>query len=189
MPLFPKFLYFSFFSLVFFAPPWTQFCAQADRLPPTKGEMQGFIFPAQPIPLDNTAFMDERDQIYHFSDFAGQVLLVNFWATWCAPCIHEMPALDALQRAMGSKEFSVITISQDRGGARIAGPFLRDKLKLKNVKLYLDPKAKLAQTLKIRGIPTTLLIDRNSHIIGRFEGSANWNSADAKELIAYMVQK
>ena len=98
-------------------------------------------------------------------DFAGQVVLLNFWATWCAPCVREMPSLDRLQAKLGGEGLAVVTVSRDRGGANVVMPFY-ERLELTNLGVYLDPKGAFSRAFKVRGLPTTILIDREGRVVG-----------------------
>lgn len=159
---------------------------QAGGPPPLEGDMAGFDWFDAPRPAPDAAFRDAKGQALTFADFAGRVLLVNFWATWCAPCVEEMPALDRLQRARGSDRFQVVAISQDREGASKAGPFMAD-LGLNALGLYTDADWSLGRALAMRGLPTTFLIDAQGRLLGRYLGPAHWDGADAARLIDWAV--
>ena len=105
-------------------------------------------------------------------------LLVEFWATWCAPCIKELPALDRLEQTLGGPDFVVIALNLDRGGLLEVNPFWT-QTGLSNLDIYLDPTMSAGQTLSARGLPTTLLVDRNGLEIARLEGPAEWDSTEA----------
>lgn len=160
----------------------------ADNAPPLAGWMAQFIryTPAPPAP--DTPFVRENGDVVTLQGFKGKVVLVNFWATWCAPCIREMPSLDRLAAALGNQDFLVAAISVDRGGAKTARPFL-DKLGVRNLRLFLDPKMALAVTLGVRGMPTTFLLDRQGRVVGALAGLAQWDSPEAEALIrSYLEQ-
>ena len=161
----------------------------AEDFPPTDGDMQGFVLVKERPPAPDTAFLDEDGNTVAVPDFSGRVLLVNFWATWCPPCIREMPSLDRLQAEMGGDDFSVIAISADAGGKAVAGPYLRDRLGLANLDLYLDPKFTAWQAFKAGGLPATFAIDRKGRIVGVFRGEAKWDGDDAKALIRHLLDE
>jgi thiol-disulfide isomerase/thioredoxin len=114
-------------------------------------------------------------------------VLLNLWATWCAPCREEMPSLDRLQKDLGSDKFEVVALSLDRKGAEASQKFL-DETKVSSLKLYVDASAKQGTTLKIVGMPTTILIDKEGRELGRLAGPAEWDSEDAKRLITAAIE-
>lgn len=112
----------------------------------------------------------------------GKGVVVNFWATWCAPCIKEMPHLDALKTDLAKDGIPVIAVSQDRGGLDVVKPFF-DKQGYQNLSVHLDPKGAFARANKVRGLPTTILYDAQGREKGRLEGIAEWNAPDIKAFI------
>jgi thiol-disulfide isomerase/thioredoxin len=147
-----------------------------------QGEMAGFVVRTPTVEVPELAFIDGKGEARTLKDFKGKVVLLNLWATWCAPCRKEMPALDKLQAELGSKAFEVVALSVDRSGPDGARKFL-DSIGIKHLTLYADPTARMASTLKAIGMPTTLLIDAEGRELGRLTGPAEWDSADAKALI------
>jgi thiol-disulfide isomerase/thioredoxin len=133
-----------------------------------------FIVTEPPRPVPDAAFLDGAGTAQTLADFKGRVVLVNLWATWCAPCVQEMPALDRLEAALGGPDFAVLLVSQDRGGAHVVEPFFA-KLGLKRLATYLDPPGALGQGFAVRGMPTSILIDRDGKELGRVEGAAAWD--------------
>ncbi len=156
--------------------------------PPLNGWMEQFTPNDTPKPVPETAFFDGADKPQLLAEFKDRVVLVNFWATWCAPCVRELPSLDRLQADMGGKDFTVVAISVDRGGAKTAEPFLREKLGLNELALYIDKRMELARALGVKGMPATFLIDRRGNIRGSLTGLAEWDDKDAKALIRYYMQ-
>lgn len=105
----------------------------------------------------------------------GVGAVVNMWATWCQPCIKEMPYLDHLKEVLAKDGIAVVAVSQDRGGLARVEPFY-NKHGYKNLDIHLDPGSPLARELKIRGLPTTILFDAKGRELGRVEGSAEWDA-------------
>ncbi len=150
--------------------------------PLSKGEMAAFVFRKEPEPLPELTFTDGAGAQLSLKDWEGRVVLLNLWATWCAPCRKEMPALDRLQSELGSDRFEVVALSVDRGGAEASRRFL-DQIAVGSLKLYVDPTARASVHLRAVGLPATLLIDARGREIGRLTGPAEWDSEDAKRLI------
>ena len=132
-----------------------------------------FIPLERPQPASEVAFTDIAGNPAAFSDFKGKLLLVNLWATWCQPCLREMPSLEKLQASQGD-QLTVAAISEDRGGAKVVEPFVA-KLGLDKVKVYLDPKSEVGHAFGVRGLPTTVIIDPKGQLVGRVEGAADWD--------------
>ncbi len=143
---------------------------------------ENFTFSDPPVPAPSEAFQALHGPEVTLDDFRGQVVLVNFWATWCAPCVREMPSLERLHTALEDEGFAVLAISQDRGGSSVVAPFL-GRLDLQRLPVYLDPKGKLARIFALKGLPTSFVIDRNGQVVAGLVGPAEWDSPEA---IAFM---
>lgn len=115
-------------------------------------------------------------------DFAGKPLLVNLWATWCAPCIAEMPTLDAVAKAYGAKGLAVLTISQDSQGESVVKPFFA-KHALPHLKSFIDPENQFGFHYATGMLPTTVLYDREGKEMLRVIGAMDWNSKEGRDLI------
>ena len=133
-----------------------------------------FIPVSPPQPAPPFSFDDPGGNTVSLADFAGRLVVLNLWATWCAPCLREMPSLDRMRARLG-EDVVVLAISEDRGGGKVVEPFI-DKLGLKSVKFYLDPKSGAERAFKVRGLPTSFVIDRQGNVLGRVEGAAEWDS-------------
>jgi thiol-disulfide isomerase/thioredoxin len=156
--------------------------------PPRQGWMKGFSLNVPPRDAPGMTFRRGDGKTFRMADFRGRVVLVNFWATWCAPCVRELPTLDRLAATLGGPDFAVIAINEDRGGAGVAGPFL-EKKGLRNLVLYLDERMSLALKFGLKQLPTSYLLDRQGRIVGELTGHANWDSPEAKALIEYYLAR
>ena len=143
-------------------------------LTPERPQLGEFIPNSPPMPAPTISLVDLAGNTISLSEFAGRLVLINLWATWCEPCLREMPSLERMQSRLGDK-ITVVAISQDRGGGKTVEPFI-NKLGLKSFKTYLDPKSDAGRAFKVAGLPTSILIDRDGKVLGRVEGAAEWDS-------------
>jgi len=156
--------------------------------PPKFAGMAGDFSPIDPpeqIAAPN--FQDKLGQPVNLDSFKGKVVVLNFWATWCPPCVAEMPALDQLQSELGGKDFTVIAVSTDRQGIKKSAPFYR-KAGITHLGLYNDTRGSLLDAFKGNSLPITIVLDREGRVVGRIEGAAPWDSAEAKALIAHYLK-
>ena len=155
--------------------------------PPLAGEFREyFIVQDPPLPAPLTHFIGPDGSELNLGAFLGKVVLVNIWATWCPPCVVEMPALDRLQGALGAEGVAVVTVSQDRAGLGAVVPFFAGR-QLRHLQPYSDAKGYLADALGVRGLPTSFLIDPKGFVVGLLEGPAEWDSPDAKALLRHYL--
>jgi thiol-disulfide isomerase/thioredoxin len=162
--------------------------ATANGPPAFKGAFGSYEPAEDPAPAPDVAFLDANGDTIKLDALRGQIVLLNFWATWCAPCVKELPVLDRLQADLGSEEFRVLLVSVDRKGATVADPFLED-LKLGHLKTAIDSNSDLVRAFGAAGLPTTFLLDREGRVRGRLEGDADWESDAAKDLIRHYLQE
>jgi len=147
-----------------------------------KGAMAPLLAKSQPIDLPEFTFVAGDGAGKSLKDFAGKVVLLNIWATWCIPCREEMPALDKLEAKLGGENFAVVAVNIDKGGQEKAAAFLKET-GATHLPLYTDPTGKLFATLKVVGMPTTLIVDRGGKEIARLVGPADWASPEAQAVI------
>ena len=136
-----------------------------------------FARAGNPKPVPSLEMQDANGQRRKLDDFRGKVVLLNIWATWCAPCREEMPALDRLQAELGGPAFQVVALSVDQQGADIAQRFFREN-GVKSLDFYIDPSARAAFRLDAPGLPVSLLLDRQGREVGRKLGAAQWDSRE-----------
>lgn len=132
-----------------------------------------------------------------FSRFRGNVVLINFWATWCPACREELPALDRLQNAMGREGLQVVAVSVDRSDRRSVERYVRDR-RIRNLPVFVDPDARIAHSegsadrrapFALYGMPITYVIGRAGNIQGYILGETDWSSDAAKNLLSYYLQQ
>ncbi len=146
------------------------------------GTLAAFLIHPEPKPLPDVAFADGAGKPLKLSDWKGRVVLINLWATWCAPCRKEMPDLAKLQTELGSDQFEVVAISVDRKGAEASASFLTET-GADALKLYVEPTTKIVGELQSAGLPATILVDRQGRELGRLLGPAHWAAPEAVTLI------
>jgi thiol-disulfide isomerase/thioredoxin len=145
------------------------------------------LVPAYDAPaVPETTFTDPDGGTHSLADYKGKVALVNFWATWCAPCREEMPSLDALQAELGGDDFQVVTIATGRNAPAKIDKFY-EETGVMNLPVLLDPKQQLARDMGVVGLPVSVLIDRDGNEVARLLGDADWASAPAKEVIRQLI--
>jgi thiol-disulfide isomerase/thioredoxin len=131
-----------------------------------------------PQPLPPLTFQTMEGQETTLADFAGKVVVLNLWATWCAPCREEMPSLDRLQAMFADRDVVVLALSVDRAGPERVKQFL-DEIGVEQLHVYRDPKAAATRALKVPGLPATILIDKQGREAGRVLGIAHWDGPEA----------
>jgi len=153
----------------------------------SRGEMRAFVTiddaPAQP----EIAYVDGEGGEVRLSDYRGQVILVNYWATWCGPCVEEMPALSDLQSELGGDDFQVVTVTLDRS-IDDARDFLT-RMELDNLPLIHDSTFSSPSQVRAIGLPMSILYDGLGREIGRVPAPAEWNSEDAYTLIRAAIRR
>ena len=158
--------------------------------PDLSGSMQKFQLTPNTKANNNTyhnfTWKNAVGKTLSLKDFKDKIILLNFWATWCQPCIRELPSMERLQAKFNEDDFNIVAISLDRGGANVAARLLK-RLKLKKLKLYIDKKNKSAQVLGVKFMPTTFIFDRKSRKLGMLQGGVEWDSKNATALIQYFI--
>jgi len=133
---------------------------------------------AAPRPVPALEWIDADDNLRTLAPLADRVIVINFWATWCVPCVKEMPSLDRLQGAFPVEKLVVLPLSVDGPSRPRVAPFYRDR-GLRHLGIFFDRGRKTMQALGVTVLPTTLVIDRDGHEVARLEGEAEWDSPDA----------
>ncbi|MFC7735391.1 TlpA family protein disulfide reductase [Roseomonas sp. GCM10028921] len=147
---------------------------------PAQAQTIGTLREDGPKPLPAFSLVDPGGEKREIPIFAGKGIVLNLWATWCPPCVEELPALDRLAALLAPEDILVIPASSDRGGRAQVEPFYA-RTGIKNLGIWLDPVSAAMRALGARGLPTTILIDRGGRERGRLEGAAAW---DGEALVA-----
>jgi thiol-disulfide isomerase/thioredoxin len=142
--------------------------------------------PTGPKPVPELTFFDADGEEVRLADFQGEVVVLNLWATWCAPCRREMPSLDRLQAAYGGDGLEVVALSLDSGDVAKIREFF-EELGISNLAIYHDPQARASRELGAPGLPTTIVLDRAGQEVGRLLGPAEWDSDEALAVIKALL--
>ncbi|MGL4475972.1 MAG: TlpA disulfide reductase family protein [Shewanella sp.] len=136
--------------------------------------------------LDKVSFSDNQGNPIDFSQYQGKVVMVNMWATWCPPCVRELPALDALAKKFSNADFVVLPISIDAEGQKLVKPFLAD-LGMNNFTSYYDPKQALGEIFPLDYIPATFILNKQGELIAFVRSYVDWADPQAEKLIQQWI--
>jgi thiol-disulfide isomerase/thioredoxin len=137
-----------------------------------------------PKPVPDTSFYDMDGNEISIADYRGKTIILNFWATWCAPCVAEMASLDRLQEQLSGTNMEVLAINEDRDGEAAASAFFEER-GLSHLRILIDRDMKLSRAANVTAMPTTLLINREGEEVAAVLGEAEWDSPD---IVAYLKQ-
>ena len=135
--------------------------------------IKNLIIIENPKKLTDFTFLDEKNNQFSLKDFEGKLILLNFWATWCAPCKKEMPSLDILQNKKNLNNLKIFPINVGQDNLEKTLNFFED-LNIKNLKPYFDSPVTLAKKFQLRGIPTSIIINKKGEEIARIVGSIDF---------------
>lgn len=156
--------------------------AQAMR----EGDMRKLNFHSEALETTDAAFIGDDGREMTLAEFEGKYVVLNFWATWCAPCRKEMPHLSALQTRMGSETFEVVTIATGRNPRPAMERFLKE-IGVDNLPLHTDPRQTLARNMGVLGLPATVILDPEGLEIARMQGEADWSSENAIAILQTLM--
>ena len=150
------------------------------------GDMRKLMFHSAPMSGSDVAFTGQDGTEMTLADFQGQYVVLNFWATWCAPCRKEMPHLSALQTELGGDAMQVVTIATGRNPRPAMERFFAE-IGVDNLPLHTDPRQALARNLGILGLPVTIILDPEGQEIARMQGDADWSSESALAIMRALI--
>ena len=150
-----------------------------------EGDMKTLMFHSNPRDISTAAFVTKTGE-GTLQDFAGQHVLLNFWATWCAPCRKEMPMLSDIQTELGGDDFQVVTLATGRNMPVAIDKFF-DSIEVDNLTKYRDPKTDVARDMAVFGLPLTVILNPEGKEIARLRGDADWASDSAKAVLEALI--
>jgi thiol-disulfide isomerase/thioredoxin len=153
-----------------------------------EGDMRKLVIHETPQPTSDSAFdLEDQGGQATLADYQGKYVLVNFWATWCAPCRKEMPQLNTLQKEFGGDDFEVLTIATGRNSPAGIIKFF-DEAQIDSLPRHQDPKQALGREMGVFGLPITVILDPEGNEIARLRGDAVWDSDSAKAIIRALIE-
>ncbi|MEI4471497.1 TlpA disulfide reductase family protein [Frigidibacter sp. MR17.24] len=159
----------------------------ADLAPLLQGDMRKLVTTGTGAALDATLYGTDESE-HPLADWRGKVVLVNFWATWCAPCRKEMPSLDRLQAELGGEDFAVLTVATGRNPVPAIDRFFAEE-GIEQLPKLRDPKQAFAREVGVLGLPVSLLLDREGREVARLTGDAAWDGPEARAVIDTLIAR
>jgi thiol-disulfide isomerase/thioredoxin len=148
------------------------------------GDMKKLVLLEAPAPLPEVGLVDAKDAPHSLAEYRGKWVVLNFWATWCAPCRHEMPSLDRLQAAM--PDIAVVPVATGRNSVTGIEKFFEEGA-IKTLPILRDPTSELARSMHVMGLPVTVILNPEGEEVARLIGDAEWDSASAKAIMGALL--
>jgi thiol-disulfide isomerase/thioredoxin len=148
------------------------------------GDMKKLALHEAPVDLPQVVLLDASDGEHLLAAYKGKWVVLNFWATWCAPCRHEMPSLDRLQVAL--PEIAVVPVATGRNAVPGIERFFAEE-NITNLPILRDPKSELARAMGVLGLPVTVILNPEGQEVARLIGDAEWDSASAKAILTALA--
>jgi len=160
--------------------------AEAEKCPAGAGGIVNFLPTDPPRPVPEKPFFDAKGAPRTIADYRGKGVVLNFWATWCGPCVREMPSLDRLAAKIAADGILVLTLSEDRKGAKVIEPFY-DKLGIVDLPVLIDKRGLMSREMSVRALPTTVLVDPEGIEKGRVVGAEEWDTPAAVAFLRHCI--
>lgn len=172
-------------ALMFFS-IGTQVLAKHEASEPSDGSVDSFRWLKSPLPVSAVAIHDRQGKMIALSQFKGKIVLLNIWASWCQPCIRELPALDRLQQRLGGDDFEVVVVSIDTD-PELARQMFSDQLSLQHLQLYLEPAEQLGKSFPVDVLPSSFILNRQGQAMGLLRSYVEWDAPLADRLIKRLI--
>jgi thiol-disulfide isomerase/thioredoxin len=153
-----------------------------------EGKMRGLVFHEVPEDVSDKSFQDADGNPIQLSDYNGKYVLLNFWATWCAPCRHEMPAINQLSNAFSGEAFAVVPLASGHNPLPAIRKFYQENA-LNDLPIMQDPRSSFSRDMGVLSLPITILINPEGKEIARMKGDADWFSQSAQDIIQVLVNE
>lgn len=153
-----------------------------------KNEIDKFLFHENSQQLKKLNVLDINDNEINILNKDTDIMLINFWATWCSPCTKEMPSLNELQSKFDTKNLKIVTVATGRNNPNKILAFFK-KYNLSNLENYRDPKGKLALKLGVIGLPFSVIISKEKRNIGQLIGPIDWSKKEVEDLFIELIEK
>ena len=181
--------------LLIFVIVFTSFNAMAQTAdvkytPPISGDMVKMTVLDKPVQIPDVMISSSDKGLIYLSEYKTKLVVLNLWATWCPPCIQELPSLNALQHAMGGNLFDVVTVSLDTNGPEAVKKYLTDN-KLDDLPGFIDTNGdiqKLEVLKGVPGVPVTLILSPQMRVLAKIEGDVDWNGKAARDVLEYYAK-
>ena len=158
--------------------------ASADVASLREGDMKKLVLHEAPVAIPEVVLLDAEDGEHSLADYKGKWVVLNFWATWCAPCRQEMPSLERLQTAM--PDLAVVPVATGRNAVEGIKRFF-EEAGVKTLPILRDPKSDLARGMGVMGLPVTVILNPEGQDVARLIGDAEWDSDSAKAVMAALI--
>jgi thiol-disulfide isomerase/thioredoxin len=149
------------------------------------GSINSFHWLKSPLTVNQAEFRNAQDEQIKLSQFNGKFVLLNLWATWCPPCIKELPALDSVQQRLGGDDFVIVAVSMDDDIKQAKEMF--DSLSIQSIALHIESAEKLGRNFPVDVVPASFLIDREGQAIGVLRSYVDWDNAETDALINRLI--
>lgn len=155
---------------------------------PSDGTVRSFrpVNPHRPVP--SIPFFNRDGERVSLENFRGKVVLINLWATWCPPCIRELPALDRLQAKFSTSDFEIVPIATDLEGLKVASPFYA-RLNIQNLGLYADPEHALGSFFPLDVFPANFIVNRQGELVSFLRSYVDWDAPEAEAMVEELIKQ